>query len=132
VRARPSCVGASGSQLPPAPVLTAAAGTLIYDRAQPAHAEKIAPAATASIASTAPGTPNTASESVAPAPCGRASGRAAQAPTDRRTPRDYRPSPTRRSPRRPRDSRLWMSFIRREERAAQAVEQEARAEAAAR
>ena len=68
---------------PACAVLTAAAGTLIYDRAQPAHAEKLAPAATASIASTAPGTPNTASESVAPAPLAAApAGAAAQAPTD--------------------------------------------------
>jgi len=67
---------------PACAVLTAAAGTLIYDRAQPAHAEKIAPAATASIASTAPGTPNTASESVAPAPlAAEPAGAAALAPT---------------------------------------------------
>lgn len=64
-------------------VLTAAAGTLIYDRAQPAHAEKIAPAPTAPTTSTAPGTPNTASESAAPAPLPAApAGAAAQAPTD--------------------------------------------------
>jgi hypothetical protein len=61
-------------------VLTAAAGTLIYDRAQPAHAEKIAPAPTTS---TAPATPNTASESVVPAPLQAApAGATAQAPTD--------------------------------------------------
>jgi hypothetical protein len=69
-------------------VLTAAAGTLIYDRAQPARADKVAPAATTSTApttstaSTAP-TANTASEAAAPAPLPAApAGAAAQAPTD--------------------------------------------------
>jgi hypothetical protein len=73
-------------------VLTAAAGTVIYDRAQPAHAERIAPAATASTgstastpstASTASGAPNTAGASAAPASLAAApAGAAAQAPTD--------------------------------------------------
>jgi hypothetical protein len=59
-------------------VLTAAAGTLIYDRAQPAHAERIAaPATGGSNAPAAPAAP------VAPATAPAApAGAAAQAPTD--------------------------------------------------
>ncbi len=59
-------------------VLTAAAGTLIYDRAQPAHAERIAaPATGGSNAPAAPAAPVApAAAPVAPA------GAAAQAPTD--------------------------------------------------
>jgi len=67
-------------------VLTAAAGTLIYDRAQPAHADKVAPAAAASptsTASTAAGTASPSGDSAAPAPLPAApAGAAAQAPTD--------------------------------------------------
>ncbi len=70
-------------------VLTAAAGTLIYDRAQPAHAERVAPAATASpastasTASTAAGTTSQPGDSAAPAPLPAApAGAAAQAPAD--------------------------------------------------
>jgi Protein kinase domain len=70
-------------------VLTAAAGTLIYDRALPAHAERIAPAATGSATPTAPtapaapGSAGTAGLTVAPVPLAAApAGASAQAPTD--------------------------------------------------
>ena len=67
-------------------VLTAAAGTLIYDRAQPARAERIAPAATASTASsasTAADAPGAVNVAATPAPLAAApAGAAAQAPAD--------------------------------------------------
>jgi hypothetical protein len=73
-------------------VLTAAAGTLIYDRAQPAHAERIAPAASGSAATgpaaPAPAASGSAGVAAAPAPlatatlAGAPAGAAAQAPTD--------------------------------------------------
>jgi hypothetical protein len=64
-------------------VLTAAAGTLIYDRAQPAHAERVAPAAPSAPASTAPASPASTTITATPAALPAApAGAVAQAPAD--------------------------------------------------